>query len=272
MKNFILSAETFKTIFSSKKNHSPFTGTHENKPSPAANIKKVFLLQLLLCFFVNLFAQVNDGLIAFYPFAGNANDYSGNSNNGTLTGGVSLTTDRFGNASNAYLFNGTNGYIHIPNSASLQLPASTNAVTQTAWVYLKGSPEVGPVTMKSDKPDNQFMYRMCFQGLLSLNANYNNWFTGSRATYTFSLNTWYFVATTYDGSYAKFYINGALVGSSYLNIAIASDNLPLVIGADFPGATEYFNGVIDEVRIYDRALTQSDIDTLANSVGNLQWR
>lgn len=266
MKNFILSAERFKIIFSPKKSSSPFTGAHESKPNPTANFKKILLLQLLLFSFANLFAQVNDGLIAFYPFAGNANDYSGNSNNGTLNSGVSLTADRFGNASNAYLFNGTNGYIYIPNSTSLQLPASTNAITQTAWVYFKGAPDVGPVIMKSDKPDNQFMYRMCFQGLLSLNANYNNWFTGSRATYTFNLNTWYFVATTFDGSNTNFYINGTLVASSYLNVTIASDNLPLIIGADFPGATEYFNGVIDEVRIYDRALTQADIDTLANSI------
>src|SRR5215475_7065552 len=84
----------------------------------------------ICCLFFSFFAigQVNlsQGLLAYYPFNGNANDASGNNNHGTPMNGVQLTTDRFGNANSAYLFDGVDDYITIPNSASLN---PTNAMS-----------------------------------------------------------------------------------------------------------------------------------------------
>jgi len=70
-------------------------------------MRKLVLLLVALCFGLTIKAQVNlqDGLVAFYPFNGNANDESGNLNNGTVNG-ATLTTDRFGNGNSAYNFNG----------------------------------------------------------------------------------------------------------------------------------------------------------------------
>ena len=229
-------------------------------------MKKLLLLNILICLNIILHAQITNGLIAYYPFNGNANDASGHNNNGTVTG-ATLTTDRFGRANKAYLFNGNGAYIYVPNSSSLQSPGSTNTITQAAWIYLNGMSHIGspdgPITMKSDKADNRFMYRMTIGSSNTLVASYIDWDHPAAASYAFNLHTWYFLVTTYDGSVGKCYINGTLVGSTTLNLTIPTDNLPLTIGRDSPGAEEYFNGIIDEVRIYNRALTQAEINTLA---------
>src|ERR1700721_3520704 len=83
----------------------------------------------------NLLADLNTGLVAYYPFNGNANDASGNGNNGNVAG-ATLTADRFGNPNSAYSFNGKSNYIRVPNSDSLQL---TNDFTLTAWIKCQGS-------------------------------------------------------------------------------------------------------------------------------------
>src|SRR5258706_16077985 len=88
-------------------------------------------LFLFLFFSNSLLAQVNlnQGLVAYYPFTGNANDASGNNNNPVFNN-AALTTDRFGNSNSAYSFNGIDNYIRIPNNPSLN---PTNQITICAW-------------------------------------------------------------------------------------------------------------------------------------------
>ncbi|HEY5408521.1 MAG TPA: LamG-like jellyroll fold domain-containing protein, partial [Ginsengibacter sp.] len=93
--------------------------------------KKFTFLLCLVLLSINLSAQT---LVASYPFNGNANDATGNGHNGTVNG-ATLTTDRFGNANSAYLFNGTNNNIIVPDAPNLR-PAG--AYTINAWVQPKG--------------------------------------------------------------------------------------------------------------------------------------
>ena len=86
-----------------------------------------------LCLFVLLgnqclLAGLNDGLVAYYPFNGNANDVTSNANNGVVYG-ATLTSDRFGNPNSAYHFNGTSDYIMVEDSPSLR----PQEVTVAAW-------------------------------------------------------------------------------------------------------------------------------------------
>jgi len=76
-------------------------------------------------------ASLTDGLVAYYPFNGNANDESGNGNDGTVTG-AALTADRFGNPNSAYSFDGINDIIEVSHSSSLNI---TSAISLCAWVY-----------------------------------------------------------------------------------------------------------------------------------------
>lgn len=87
-------------------------------------MKRYYCFVALLFIFLNTYsiAQIpTDGLVAYYPFAGNANDESGNGNNGTTNGGISWGTDRFDKPGNACFLNGTDAYISAPNSSTLNI-------------------------------------------------------------------------------------------------------------------------------------------------------
>jgi hypothetical protein len=210
-------------------------------------------------------ADITSGLIARYPFDGNANDVSGNNNHGTLVGPVTLTTDRFGAANRAYSFNGSSSYISVPASASLNSP--TTACTQAAWVYLYGTSLVGsgfnPLIMKSLTSENAFMYRMIANPDY-IGAAFNTWDTAQSAGQVTPLNQWHHVATVFNGTTVRYFYDGAFVGSQPMAMTITSDNRPLTIGADTPGIFEIFNGKIDDVCIYNRALSDADILQLKN--------
>jgi hypothetical protein len=208
-------------------------------------------------------ADFNSGLIAYYPFNGNANDFSGNGNHGTVMG-AQLTDDYYGFPGQAYLFNGSSDYITVPASASLDQPDT--AMTMSAWVMLNGSSLVGqagvdPIIMKSDDPANAFMYRMdC--GPTYVSGGTGTWFNLSGTTAALDLGTWYMLTVSMSPDTNRVYIDGALVYEAAYVPQLAADGRPLEIGCDMPGMTEYFNGKIDEVRIYDRALSAEDVAAL----------
>jgi hypothetical protein len=178
-------------------------------------------------------------------------------------GGLVATTDRFGTPDGAYLFNGINSYVLVPNSASLS--SASAAVTQSAWIKLNGMSLVGqafgPITMKSNLTPNQFMYRMLATHT-GVGVAFNNWFNGYSGAADLGLEDWYHVASVFDGSSVRFYVNGARVDSVAAPTVIAVDANDLTIGGDVPGILEIFNGKIDDVRIYARALTDEDVAEL----------
>ena len=94
-----------------------------SKLNMKSRIKYLLFTAIVFIFTSNVFSQVPNyvpttGLVGYWPFNGNANDESGNGNNGTVNG-ATLTTDRFGSANSAYSFNGNGNHIEIPNSPSL---------------------------------------------------------------------------------------------------------------------------------------------------------
>lgn len=213
-------------------------------------------------------ADITTGLVARYRMDGNANDTSGNGNHGTIVGSLVSTTDRFGNPNSAYEFDGTSTYISVPNSASLSSPST--ACTQAAWIMLYGNSKVGtttfaPITMKSVDATNAFMYRMYVETPTGIGASFNNWTIGGLTTGVFPPTEWHHVATVFNGSSLKYYRDGVLVSTTALALTITADARPLTIGADFPGTQEYFWGKMDDVRIYNRALTDNDMLELSSS-------
>jgi hypothetical protein len=205
-------------------------------------------------------ADIVSGLMARYPFSGNASDASGNANNGSPVGGTVLTTDRFGAPNSAYSFNGLDSYISIPNSASLSAP--TTEMTMAAWIQIAGPSLVGagfdPIIMKSVTGENAFMYRMNATTTYFGSA-FNNWNTHLSAGQTIPLGEWHHVASVFNGSAIRFYFDGVLVSTQAMVLTIAQDTRALTIGGDFPGIPEHFNGKIDEVALYSRALSDADI-------------
>lgn len=226
----------------------------------------IFAAVALIAGGVDARADLTTGLIAHYPFSGNAQDVSGNLNHGTPNATVVLTTDRFGTANSAYQFNGTNSSITVPNSASLSSP--TTAITQSAWIMMYGQSHVGspfsPITMKSATAENAMMYRL-YTSATGVGVSYGNWNNGRFSTTALALNQWYFIASVYDGSKIRQYVNGTAVDSVAFSYTIVADSRPLMIGADTPGFFEVFDGKIDDLRIYNRALSPGEIAELAGS-------
>lgn len=205
------------------------------------------------------------GLVAWWPFSGSAADSSINNNNG-IVNGATLTTDRFGNPNSAYLFDGTSSYISVPNSPSLKSPQYR--LSMSAWVNLSGYSLVGqafnPILTKNDNGANAFMYRFTIdfvgQGFF---AGVNNWNsnTGGFGDTLFS-NQWYLLTAVLDSNESRFYLNDSLLGSQVFASNIFQDNYPLEIGRDMPGITEIFNGKIDDIGIWNVALTHQQIKNL----------
>jgi hypothetical protein len=99
------------------------------------NMKKLLLLPAAILLSLNLIAQIpSNGLVGYYPFSGNANDFSGNNNNGTVNG-ATLTSDRFGKLNSAYSFNGLGNSISIPHNNTMF--DFTDSMSISIWYLIK---------------------------------------------------------------------------------------------------------------------------------------
>ncbi len=244
--------------------------------------KRPSLLLLAFLSYVYVSAQcsctnsdtINFGLVACYPFSGNANDQTLNGNHGVVYGAV-LTTDRFGNPNSAYYFDGINDGIEVARSLSLEPRTSMSAC---AWVYKEASSNAWtPILSKRytiQDPYNSYS----MDGGAGINqrwmANICHGVVGSQRS-VFSktsrpYNQWEFVVMVYDGSRLKMYINGQEENSIAVSGNIGYSSLGFYIGKNTV-YDQFFKGKIDDVRIYNRPLSACEIRYLYNNcTGQLQ--
>jgi len=232
--------------YNSATKSKPTTVSHINQPTP-----------------YNKSSIPIDGLVAYYPFNGNANDESGNGNNGITNGGMSWGIDRFGNENGAASFNGTNAYISIPNSFSIQSP--TNALTISSWIYINNFYNgVAPVCHKSNTTEyGQYGIQIYNRdGAWAFHETTQRGSSTVSGSYIFQKGEWYHLAISWDGNTIKYFINDVLNGTRTLIGPLIMDSFPLEIGRDTPGQTEYLNGRLDDFRIYNHALSDTEIQAL----------
>jgi hypothetical protein len=189
---------------------------------------------------------------------GNALD-SVDSNNGTLINGVTFGTGQFGQA---FSLNVTNQYVDIPDSNSLDI---TNALTISAWI--------NPTTVTSSRIVDKITVGVTDGYLLDILGGSLRMIAGSRLLSggTVATNTFQNVAGVYAGQFMRLYINGVQVASNdFGSIApIPTNNRSLKIGVDSTGNGNLFSGLIDEVNIFNRALSASEIGQLALNPNNV---
>ena len=217
---------------------------------------------------VTLYAKWSPTPMARYSFSGNANDSVG-ANHGTATGGPTYTTDRFGIANSAINLNGSSQYITLPNEASfdfasftlyaiVKVPSYTNMnmiVTKpSASGYGNYSMDIMPTSYGSNAGKAGYVH----------DTATGNW-SGSITTAPIGVNTFVHVAMTYTSLTFSGYLNGAS-NTSYTGVAApVQNNNPVYIGAHLSGSF-YFQGAIDEVLIFNRALTSAEITQLYNAL------
>jgi len=154
----------------------------------------------------------------------------------------------------AIAFNGVNSYVLVPNSADFKL---TTQVSMEAWVYA-GDQKTAKIMEKGDW-DGQGIGQDKWQGwqadiVTAGGTKYSiDWGLGRP-----DLNTWYHVAYTYDGATLRLYVNGVEVNSKAASGSLKVNSRPISIGSD-GGTQKFFNGTIDQARIYDAALTADQI-------------
>lgn len=219
--------------------------THEScyKTNLIAVSKKILFT---FCFTLLSFfgwAQLDD-YVLYYPFNGNANDESGNLYHGTIEGAV-LTTDRFGTAASAFSFDGVSD-IAINSGTGVQL---TDDFTYNLWVN-PSAYTIGGSYLIFDNAANYVDYILAETGELYTD---NYLFDGVVTTGVIPIDSWTMVTLTRTGSTFDIYINGALDISG--STATTGSVFPTEIGPSFFGA-------IDDVRIYDRGLSASEVSNL----------
>jgi hypothetical protein len=201
------------------------------------------------------------GLVAAYSFdAGSGTilaDVSGNGRTGTISG-ATWTTGRYGSALS---FDGANDWVTVADATSLDL---TTGMTLMAWVnptalsgwrsmILKETSEGLAYSLYASDGSRPASYIGTTGGEVS-----------TAGTTTLPLNTWSHLAATYEGTTLRLYVNGTLAGTRTTTQAILSSTSPLRLGGNAVWG-EYFQGKIDEVRIYNRALSQTDVQTGMNT-------
>jgi hypothetical protein len=209
-----------------------------------------------------------NGLEGYWPFCGNANDQSGNGNNGFVNG-ATLTTDRFGNSNSAYSFDGVNDYISTSysgilgtnsRSVSFWYNSFTNNTDETVFTDYGGANNCGEGFACTLFPSNK-------PGV----DNTGSYIKSNSMT---SVNNWNFYTVTYNSTDSPFiyncklYINGVLQSTSQsstlCNINTIND-INMVFGSSrLFNPVQYFNGKIDDIGIWNRALTQEEITQLFN--------
>jgi glucose/arabinose dehydrogenase len=196
------------------------------------------------------------GLVASYNFNEGSGtvltDRSGNANTGTIMGATWTTAGKYGGA---LTFNGSSNLVVVNASPSLNL---TNAMTIEAWVYPTASQSKWRTIVQRER-DAYFLHAGSNAALRPAGGGtLNGAMTFAAATTAIPTNSWTHLAVTYDGAAVRLYVNGAQVASKAQTGPIQATTAPLRIGGNVPYG-EYFLGRIDEIRLYNRALSATEL-------------
>jgi hypothetical protein len=232
---------------------------------------KTLLLFGTIALSIGGFGQVpyyvsTDSLVGWWPFDGNADEAYLNVNNGTVIG-ATLTTDRFGSPSSAYLFNGIN------NKIELNPINSTDYVTVSCWVLNQRNPVDGEWKgIVTTQPDNtkgfllQDNTSMIYQWAVSNGGGYSYLYNTSPITG----DDWMHLVAVIEPGSMHIYVNGILENTIAIGSYVLESDADLNFGSRY--ASEYYKGKLDDIGIWNRALTACEINQLytASLLGDVE--
>ena len=194
-----------------------------------------------------------EGLVGWYPFNGNANDESGNGNDGVANGAV-LSTDRWGLTNRSYSFSGSGDYIVAPrlyqNAFSVSLWFKTESV-QGYNPLIDAFDSNWEIQLKNSHPDY-------------VSFNDEGGYIEHLASNTVQNNVWYNLVCTLSDGTASFYIDGTLT-DQFSVFALPDNSGDYFIGASMSGIPQFFIGRIDDIGIWNHALTDEEVLGLYNT-------
>jgi hypothetical protein len=202
-------------------------------------------------------APATGGLVAAFGFAESTGtkitDSSGRANHGTTAGATRTTSGKYGRALS---FDGVNDYASVPDTASLDL---TKGMTLEAWVYPTAGGSAWRTALLKETSAGLSYGLYAFDGgghsAGFLNSGSD---IGASSTTALPLSKWSHLAATYDGAALKLYVNGALKSTRTATGAMPTSTKPLKIGGNAVWG-EFFKGSIDDVRVYSRALSATEL-------------
>lgn len=273
IKNFVLTSCLFTVslLFMSCQKNNELSGSNINANSVDNNINTL---------------PVDSSLVAWYPFRhGQLVDKSGYGNRIVFCSATPVVS-RSGVDSGAYYFDGTSSYMMVKNSSSLNpVQSITLAALVKPMGFYQGKCHGNRILNKESDDNGDGRIALGFDDKPYLNNGCNKPIhenretfygtygngkiaSGARDTNRVITDKWYNLVYTYDGTTSKLYVNGKLKSVISTHTPFNANNFPLYIGkTQDPGFPYYFNGVIDEIRIYNRALSSSEVLGLNNLMG-----
>lgn len=197
-------------------------------------------------------AYLNDGLVAYYPFDGDVKDYSGNGLDGTDNTSAGYVAGRVGSSGKDY--DGSDDSVDVGDDASLNF--GTGDFTVSAWVNPSNLPNNHYVISKYRPGYVLYINGSAFRFRVDDGTNA----TDLSSTTTPSTDTWYHLFGIRSGGTSYLYVDNVEEASASADIDVASSN-GLTIGAQHDG-TNYYDGVIDDPRIYNRGISSTERDQI----------
>lgn len=209
-----------------------------------------------------------DGLVAYWPFDEGAGkeaiDVTGNGHDGEFAGGPTWVEGKFGTGLE---FDGEEDHVVVADDAAFAIEEN---ITLMAWF----SPNDDLTSRRLMVKNDSIFVIFDFGNPTSIDflVKPDNTFAESTTT-AWDVGTWYHFAGTFDGKTMKVYVNGELEGETDNGVPIAPSGLDLWIGGDdFGRPTDFFPGKIDEVRLYDRTLSEADIQKVMETPQDVEAR
>jgi hypothetical protein len=228
-------------------------------------MKLIIITVFTFVFFLTGMSEAGllDGLVAYYKFDGNADDMSVYENDGTISGGVIFAKGIFNQAA---CFNGTDGYVEAPHHSALSLEQWSISV----WVYPSAMPDDTVLVGRDDDLNLKYNY-----ALLQRSTNFDGQYETASSEFDHEVTArdiitdmWYHVVSTRstNGEH-KIYLDGVLVDSETWNDTPVQNTGKLIIARyvdSYPLSDRFFTGCLDDARVYNRALSKTEVKDLYN--------